>query len=158
MTVVVSIICYYVFFFSLVKNQSVGDKSPTVSPPRHVMQQPPPPNNRIHPQTDFTSPPPTKRHRFWPQQAFFNTRPTQYRMPSPGPQAKSTVTNTITCNNNPPTFSASSNSAIRSPSPRWSSFVSSSRQRTPYLYGITPTNNFQNAVCLLSFITYVLLV
>lgn len=147
-------------FFFLVENQSIDNKSPIISPPRQVLpayvtQQPPPHNNQIHLQTDFTSPPPTHAHGFWPQQAFSNTWQAQYRMPSPAPQAKSTVTNTTTCNNNPPTFSSSSNSTIRSPSPRWRSFNSNSRQRTPYQYGNTPRNNYprqfsQNAVCFLS--------
>lgn len=138
------------------ENQSI-DKAAIISPPRQVLpgfvaQQPPPHNNQIHLQTDFTSPPPTHPHGFWPQQAFPNTWQTQFRMPSPAPQTKTTVTNTTTCNNNSPTFSSSSNSTIRSPLPRWRSFNNSARQRTPYQYGNTPRNNYprqfsQNAVC-----------
>lgn len=144
--------------FSIVENQPIDNKSPIISPPRqqvlpaYVTQQPPPHSNQIHLQTDFTSPPPTHPHGFWPpQQAFPNSWQTQFRMPSPAPQTKTTVTNTTTCNNNPPTFNSSSNSTIRSPSPRWRSFGNNLRQRTPYQYGNTPRNNYprqfsQNAV------------
>ena len=145
-----------IFYFS-VENQSIENKPAIVSPPRQVLpgyvtQQPPPHNNQIHLQTDFTSPPPTHPHGFWPQQAFPNSWQTQFRMPSPAPQTKTTVTNTTTCNNNAPTFSSSSNSTIRSPLPRWRAFNNAARQRTPYQYGSTPRNNYprqfsQNAVC-----------
>jgi len=156
-----NLIC--ISFVFLVENQSI-DKAAIVSPPRQVLpgyvaQQPPPHNNQIHLQTDFTSPPPTHPHGFWPQ-AFPNSWQTQFRMPSPAPQAKTTVTNTTTCNNNPPTFSSSSNSTIRSPLPRWRSFNNSARQRTPYQYGNTPRNNYprqfsQNAVCYWEFYYYI---
>jgi len=149
-----NLIC--ISFVLLVENQSI-DKPAIVSPPRQVLpgyvaQQPPPHNNQIHLQTDFTSPPPTHPHGFWPQQAFPNSWQAQFRIPSPAPQPKATVTNTTTCNNNAPTFSASSNSTIRSPLPRWRSFNNSTRQRTPYQYGNTPRNNYprqfsQSAVC-----------
>ncbi|XP_025424986.1 uncharacterized protein LOC112693929 isoform X1 [Sipha flava] len=128
------------------ENQSIENKSAIMSPPKQVLptfvpQQPPPHSNQIHLQTDFTSPPPTHPHGFWPQQAFPNTWQTQFRMANPAPQAKTTVTNTTTCNNLT-TFSSSSNSTIRSPLTRWRSFNSSSRQRTPYQYGNTPRNNY----------------
>jgi len=149
-----NLIC--IFFVLLVENQSI-DKPAIVSPPRQILsgfvtQQPPPLNNQIHLQTDFTSPPPTHPHGFWPQQAFPNSWQAQFRIPSPVPQAKATVTNTTTCNSNVPTFSSTSNSTIRSPLPRWRSFNNSARQRTPYQYGNTPRNNYprqfsQNAVC-----------
>lgn len=142
-------------FFFLVENQTIDNKA-LISPPRQIqlpayVTQPPPHNNQIHLQTDFTSPPPTHPHGFWPQQAFNNTWQTQFRMPNPAPQTKTTVTNTTTCNNNSPTFSSTGNSTIRSPSPRWRSFNNNSRQRTPYQYGNTPRNNYprqfsQNAV------------
>lgn len=129
------------------ENQSIDNNQAIVTPSRQVLpgyvaQQPPPLTNQIHLQTDFTSPPPTHPHGFWPQQAFPNTWPSQFRMPSPAPQTKTTVTNTTTCNTNPPTFSSTSNSTIRSPLPRWRSFNNTARQRTPYQYANTPRNNY----------------
>lgn len=130
------------------ENQSIDNKTPIISPPRQVLspyvtQQPPPPNNPLHLQTDFTSPPPTHSHGFWPpQQTFPNSWPTQFRMPSTAPQTKTTVTNTTTCSSNSTTFSSSSSSTTRSPSPRWRPFNNNSRQRTPYQYANTPRNNY----------------
>lgn len=144
------------------ENQPIENKSAIMSPPRQILptfvsQQPPPQNNQIHLQTDFTSPPPPHPHSYWTQQAFPNTWQAPFRMPTPAPQAKTTVTNTTTCNNLT-TFSSSSNSTIRSPGiTRWRSFNSNTRQRTPYQYGSTPRNNYprqfsQNSVCFLCLI------
>jgi len=142
-----------------VENQSI-DEAAIVSPPIQVLpgyvaQQPPPHNNQIHLQTDFSTPPPTHSYGIWIP-TFSNSWQTQLGMANPAPQANTTVTNTSTCNDNPPAFSSSSNSTTystyRSPLARWRSFNNSPRQRTPYQYGNTPSNNYprqfsQNAVC-----------
>ncbi|VVC43556.1 Hypothetical protein CINCED_3A010011 [Cinara cedri] len=131
-----------------VENQSIENKQTIISPPRqqvlptYVPQQPSLHNSQLHLQTDFTSPPPTHPHGFWPQQAFPNSWQAQFRMPSPVPQTKTTVTNSTAGNSNSPTFSSASNSTIRSPSPRWRSFNTNSRQRTPYQYANAPRNTY----------------
>ncbi|XP_060859069.1 uncharacterized protein LOC132936367 [Metopolophium dirhodum] len=130
------------------ENQSI-DEAAIVSPPIEVLpgyvaQQPPPHNNQIHLQTDFTTPPPTHSYGIW-LQAYPNSWQTQFGMVSPVPHANSTVTDTTACNNNPPAFSSSSNSTTystyRLPLARWGSFNNSARQR-PYQYGNTPSNNY----------------
>jgi len=141
-----------------VENQSI-DKAAIVNPqslvlPGYVAQQPPPHNNQIHLQTDFTYPPPTHPHGIW-LQGFPNAWQTQFCMPSPTQHANTTVTNTTTWYNNPSTFSSSSNpatySSYRPPFAHWWSFNNSAHQQTPYQYGNIPSNNYrrqfsQNAV------------